>query len=69
MPGLFEANHVTTEKRSETSQKPQMRRLTLDLDADLFKRIRTECFKKDISMASEIRRVLNDYYSPAEGRN
>ena len=39
-----------------------MKRLTLDIPADLHKRIKRACVEKDMDMAAELRRILEEHY-------
>jgi hypothetical protein len=42
--------------------KERMKRLTIDVSASLHKRIRRACLDKEVDMASEIRRILDDKF-------
>lgn len=46
-------------------EKTETKRLTLDLDADLHRRMKVVCAKEGIQMAEEIRRLLAKRF-PAE---
>ena len=46
------------------TEKPQMKRLTFDIPADLHKRIKRACLERDEDMAAEIRRLLDEHFPP-----
>lgn len=41
---------------------PRMKRLTFDIPADLHKRIRLSCVEKEVDMAVELRRILQEHF-------
>jgi len=46
-------------------QKPRpTRRLTLDIDADLHRRMRIQCVEQGLVMADEIRRFIQERFPP-----
>jgi hypothetical protein len=49
---------------SEAVPKTPMKRLTFDIPADLHKRIRRTCLDKDVEMAVELRRILQEEFPP-----
>lgn len=42
--------------------KEKMKRLTLDIAADLHKRIRRACLEMEVDMAFELRRILLEHF-------
>jgi hypothetical protein len=49
---------------SESTPKTPMKRLTFDIPADLHKRIRRTCLDRDVEMAVELRRLLQEHFPP-----
>ena len=58
-----EAEQQSTGKEQPVEKKP-LKRLTFDIDADLHKRIRMTCLGRDKDMAEELRRILEENFSP-----
>lgn len=48
--------------RAEQPEKPPMKRLTLDIPAELHTRIKTSCAQRGTRMVEEIRELLESHY-------
>jgi hypothetical protein len=61
-PDLNALDALVQGKQEESKGKTPMKRLTFDIPADLHKRIRRTCLEKDVDMAVELRRILQEKF-------
>lgn len=55
------------EEENQRLEKAPTKRLTFDLDAKLHRRMKLDCAARDVKMADEIRRLLEERWAKSEG--
>lgn len=54
------------EEEGQGFEKAPTKRLTFDLDAKLHRRMKLDCASRDVKMADEIRRLLEERWTESE---
>lgn len=59
----------TPPRAGQGSEPEKMKRLTIDVPADLHRRIKVNCASRGVKMADEIRRLLAEAFDQGAGDN